>query len=48
MKNTKVVILSIIALICIGLAIAISWWFLIIAVAIMLINNKELKNKNKK
>lgn len=47
MKNKKVVILSIIALICIFLAIVIDWLFLIPAVIIMLINQKELLKKKK-
>jgi len=47
MKNKKVVLLSIIALICIVLAITIDWLFLIPAVIIMLINQKELIKKKK-
>ena len=47
MKNKKVVFLSIIALICIVLAIVIDWLFLIPAVIIMLINQKELIKKKK-
>jgi len=47
MKNKKVVILSVIALICIVLAITIDWLFLIPAVIIMLINQKELFKKKK-
>ena len=47
MKNLKVVILSIIALICIVLAVVIDWLFLIPAVIIMLINQKELLKKKK-
>lgn len=47
MKNKKVVILSIIALICIVLAIVIDWLFLVPAVIIMLINQKELIKKKK-
>ena len=47
MKNKKVMILSIIALICIGLAIAIDWLFLIPTVIIMLINQRELIKKKK-
>jgi len=47
MKNKKVVILSVIALICIVLAIVIDWLFLIPAVIIMLINQKELIKKKK-
>jgi len=47
MKNKKVMLFSIIALICIVLAIAIDWLFLIPAVIIMLINQKELMKKKK-
>lgn len=47
MKNKKVVFLSIIALICIVLAIVIDWLFLVPAVIIMLINQKELLKKKK-
>jgi len=47
MKNIKVMILSIIALICIVLAVIIDWLFLIPAVIIMLINQKELLKKKK-
>jgi len=47
MKNKKVVILSIIALIFIVLAIITKeWLFLVPAVIIMLINQKELIKKN--
>ncbi|MCK5624582.1 hypothetical protein KAI04_01950 [Candidatus Pacearchaeota archaeon] len=48
MKNKKVTFLAIIALICIILAITIDWLFLVPAVIIMIINQKELmKNKKK-
>jgi len=47
MKNKKVVILSVIALICIVLAIVIDWLFLVPAVIIMIINQKELIKKKK-
>ncbi len=47
MKNKKVVILSIIALGCIALAIIFDWLFLVPAVIIMLINQKELIKKKK-
>ena len=47
MKSKKVVILSIIALGCIFLAFKIDWLFLIPAVIIMLINQKELIKKKK-
>ncbi len=46
MKDKSVAILAIIALICIGLAIFIDWLFLILAVIIMIINQRKLiKNK---
>ena len=47
MKNKKVTILSIIALVCIVLAIVIDWLFLIPAVIIMIYNQKELIKKKK-
>jgi len=43
MKNSKVVLLSIIALICIILTFTIDWLFIIPAVAIMFYNWKLLK-----
>jgi len=46
MKNLKVVILSIIAIICLVLTFTVDWLFIIPAVIIMFINQKELfKNK---
>jgi len=47
-KNIKVVILSLIALVSLVLAIVIDWYFLIITLIILYINNKELKKKWKK
>jgi len=47
MKNKKVTVLSIIALICIVLAITIDWLFLVPAVIIMIINQKELLKRKK-
>ena len=47
MKNKKVTILSIIALGCIVLAIVIDLLFLVPAVIIMIINQKELIKKKK-
>jgi hypothetical protein len=44
-KNIKVVILSLIALVSLVLAIVIDWYFLIITLIILYINNKELKKK---
>ncbi len=45
MKNRKVVIYSIIALICLFLAVFIHWLFIIPAVILMIINQKELFKK---
>jgi hypothetical protein len=45
--NKKVTILSIIALGCVALAFTIDWLFLIPAIIIMLINQKELMKNNK-
>lgn len=47
MKNKKVMILSIIAIVCIVLAVIIDWLFLIPAVIIMLVNQKELMKRKK-
>lgn len=44
--NKKVVFLSIIALICIVLAFIVHWIFIIGAIIIMFINQKELLGKN--
>lgn len=44
-KNFKVVILSLIALASLILAILIDWYFVIAALIILYINNKELKKK---
>jgi len=45
-KNWRVVIYSLIALTCIGLAVLVSYWFLVGAVILMLLNQRELmKNK---
>lgn len=46
MKNLKVVVFSILALICIALAFLVDWLFLIGAIILMILNQKELiKNK---
>jgi len=45
MRNKKVVLFSIIALVFIILAIAIDWLFIIMAVILMIINQKELMKK---
>ncbi len=45
MKNKKVVINSVIALICIFLAILVHWIFIIPAVILMILNQKELMHK---
>jgi len=47
-KNPKVVIYSIIALFCLYLTFTVDWLFIIPAVIIMFINQKELFKKNKK
>ncbi len=47
MRDTKVMILSIIALGCVILAIIVDWLFLIPAVIIMLYNQKRLIKKKK-
>ena len=45
MRNLKVVILSIIALICLYLTFTKDWIFIIPAVIIMIINHRELMKK---
>ena len=45
MKNIKVVILSLIAIACIVLTFLINWLFVIPAVIIFFLNQKELKKK---
>ncbi len=45
-KNLKVVILSLIALASLVLAVLIDWYFIILALIILYINNKELKKRN--
>ena len=47
MKNKKVTILSLVALACVILAFVIDWLFLIPAIIIMLINQRELMKNNK-
>jgi len=47
MRNVKVFILSLIAILFLVLAFLINWFFLIISVIIMLINQKELFEKKK-
>ncbi len=48
MKNIKVFILSLIAILFLILAVLVNWLFLIISVIIMLFNQKELFKKEKK
>ena len=46
--NKKVVLLSLIALICVVLSFVIDWLFLIPAVIIVFINQKEIMKKKQK
>lgn len=46
MKRKKVIIYSIIALICIALTFTISWYFIIPAVILMILNQREIMGKN--
>lgn len=48
MRNWKVVIFSIIALICMALVFTIDWLFIIPAVILVILSQKELMKKNKK
>lgn len=45
LKNPRVVIFSILALGCIALTFLVSYWFLIGAIILMLINQRELMRK---
>ena len=45
MKNPKVVVYSIIALICLILTFTIDWLFIIPAVILMILNQRELMKK---
>jgi hypothetical protein len=46
--NVKVIIYSIIALVCLALSFIVDWLFIIPAVILMFLNQKELMNKRKK
>lgn len=41
--NWRVVIYSVIALICLVLVYTVSWWFIIPAVVLMILNQRELR-----
>lgn len=43
--NKKVVIQSIIGLICLALMYLVSWWFIVPAVILLVLNQKELLKK---
>jgi hypothetical protein len=45
MKNNKVVVMSILGLICLGLVYFVSWWFIIPAAIFMTLNHRELIKK---
>jgi hypothetical protein len=46
-KNSKVVIFSLLALACIVLTFVVSYWFLVGAILLMLLNQRELMKKKK-
>jgi len=48
MRNKKVILLSIVALTSVALSFIVSWLFLIPAVVIIFINQKELFGREKK
>ncbi len=48
MKNPKVVLYSVIALGFLVLTFLVDWFFIIPAVVLMILNQKELMKKNKK
>jgi plastocyanin domain-containing protein len=43
--NWKIIIYSVIALFCLLLVYTISWWFIIPAVILMILNQRELNKK---
>ncbi len=47
-KNSKVVIFALIAIVFVILAITVHWLFIIPAVILMMLNQRELMGKNKK
>ena len=46
LKNPKVVVFSIIALICLVLSFTIDWFFILVVIVLMYLNQKELMSKN--
>lgn len=48
MKNRKVILLSLLALLSVALSFIVSWLFLIPAIVIIFINQKELFGREKK
>ena len=48
MKNPKVVIYSVIALICLVLMVLVDWLFIVPAAILMVLNQRELLAKRKK
>jgi hypothetical protein len=46
-KNPRVVIFSLLALACIALTFFVSYWFLVGAIILMLLNQRELMKKKK-
>ena len=45
--NIKVIIQSIIALVCVALMYFVSWWFILPVIIILWLNQRELFKKNK-
>lgn len=43
--NKKVVLFSLVAMLCVVLTYLVSWWFLPVAVVLMILNQKELLGK---
>ena len=48
MKNSKVVVYSIIAIICLVLMVVVDWLFIVPAAILMVLNQRELLAKRKK
>lgn len=42
LKNPKVVVFSLLALVCIALTFLVNYWFLVGAIVLMLLNQREL------
>jgi len=48
MRNPKVFFLSLIALVFVALGIFVDWYFLIVSIILMIVNQRELMKKSSK